>query len=213
MPSASEILNGNSQNILRLWKKRAREEASMHSGIAVSSDHLVLEKGLPDYLNNLLGNLSFPTMMGRLNKHSSSHKSSSKKEIKRVSQLLEEYHILRQVIFQTLEGEGRLDSSEREIINDYIDEAVAESTVNEFLEVMKGMQEKMAINLIHDLRTPITVAKLSADIIKMNPDQPEVCLKNAKRIQRSMEKMEKMVSSLVNLTDINIDKNIEKNTH
>jgi K+-sensing histidine kinase KdpD len=93
---------------------------------------------------------------------------------------------------------------EREIINDSIDEAVADSTAKEFLAALKAIQEKVAINLIHDLRTPITVAKLSADIIKMNPDRTDLCLRNSKRIVRSMEKMEKMVSNLMNLTEIGL---------
>jgi signal transduction histidine kinase len=205
---ASELLNGNSQNILRRWEKRAREQAASEMGVTVGPLNLVLEKTIPEYLQHLSGNLSVSRNNSIIFKKIPRNPVVKKdvKEVKRVNQVLEEYHILRQVIFETLEEEGRLDSAEREIINDSIDEAVAESTVKEFLDVLKGIQEKVAINLIHDLRTPITVAKLSADIIKMNPDRPDICLKNAKRIQRSMEKMEKMVNNLMNLTEVNTEK-------
>jgi signal transduction histidine kinase len=209
MPTASEILNGNSQNILRKWAKRAREEAAVEFGISMHAPRLVLEKRIPEYLNDLSGNLSSRKVGGPKVSGSerNTRKKQDKKEVNRVNQILEEYHILRQVIFETLEGEGRLENTEREIINDSLDEEVAESTIHEFIETLKGIQEKMVINLIHDLRTPITVAKLSSDIIKMNEDKPDICQKNANRIQRSLEKMEKIVNNLMNLTDLNIDKN------
>ncbi len=201
MSITSELLNGNSQNIMRTWEKRAKEQAAAEMGVTVGSLNLVLEKKIPEYLMDLSGNLSGPQTNSRSKQKS---RKLEKKEMVRVNQVLEEYHILRQVIFQTLEGEGRLDNAEREIINDSIDEAVADSTAKEFLLALKAIQEKVAINLIHDLRTPITVAKLSADIIKMNPGRSDLCLKNSKRIIRSMEKMEKMVSNLMNITEVGL---------
>lgn len=198
MSNVSELLNGNSQNIMRIWKKRAREQAATEMGVTVGGLNLVLEKKIQEYLMDLSGNLSgLQRSTGSMQKL----RKVEKKEMVRVNQVLEEYHILRQVIFQTLEGEGRLDNNEREIINDSIDEAVADSTAKEFLLALKAIQEKVAINLIHDLRTPITVAKLSADIIKMNPGRSDLCLRNSKRIVRSMEKM---VSNLMNITEVGL---------
>jgi hypothetical protein len=110
MPNeASDRLKQNSEKIMRLWEKRARDEvsASTHQNSLVLQDSLLL------YLNQLVNQLSNrivrtsaritadeveSTRMCKLHGHQRTGYADYY-----ISQLILEYQLLRQVIFQVLE--------------------------------------------------------------------------------------------------------------
>ena len=114
---ASDRLQQNVEKIMGMWEKRARDEvdASMHQ------DSLVLQNSLPLYLNQLVDELSNridrtparitadeveSTRIGKQHGHERAGYADYS-----MSQLIFEYHILRQVIFQVLEEEAPLGSA------------------------------------------------------------------------------------------------------
>ncbi len=113
MPNrASDCLKENVERIMFLWEERARREV----GVSTLYDSLVLQNALPLYLSQLVDKLSNRTnklsnqiaadqvggtRFGKLHGHDrAGHANYS------ISQLIFEYHILRQVIFQVLEEEA-----------------------------------------------------------------------------------------------------------
>src|SRR6478672_8257230 len=119
---ASDRLQKNSERIMHMWEKRARNEVSASK----HQNSLVLQNSLPEYLNQLVNELSTTiertptrietdkvesTRIG--NKHGSERAGFVDYSL---SQLIFEYHIIRQVIFQILEEEAPLEVRERDII-------------------------------------------------------------------------------------------------
>jgi hypothetical protein len=106
---ASDRLKQNSEKIMRLWEKRARDEVSA----STHQNSLVLQDSLPLYLNQLVNQLSNrivrtsaritadeveSTRMCKLHGHQRAGYADYY-----ISQLILEYQLLRQVIFQVLE--------------------------------------------------------------------------------------------------------------
>jgi len=127
---ASDRLKQHAPKIMRMWEERARDEvgASMHQ------DSLVLQNSLPLYLNQLVDELSTTidststqiptdkvksTQFGKQHGHDRAGFADYS-----MTQLIFEYHILRQVIFQVLEEEEPLGVGERDIIIGSIEQAV-----------------------------------------------------------------------------------------
>ena len=116
MPSqTSDRLKQKAERIMQLWEERARDEVSA----AMHQDSLVLQNSLPQYLTQLINELSIgidrtaasieadeveSTRIGQT--HGEERAGYADYSI---SQLILEYHILRQVIFQVLEADAPLD--------------------------------------------------------------------------------------------------------
>ncbi|UBF29793.1 hypothetical protein K9N68_36825 (plasmid) [Kovacikia minuta CCNUW1] len=128
--SVSERLKQNAQKIMQTWEVRARSEvdASMHQ------NSLVLRNSLPQYLDQLVDELSTEinrtptrivadeiesTRIGKKHGHGRAGFADYS-----LTQLIFEYHILRQVIFRVLEEEAPLAVRERDIIINSIEQAV-----------------------------------------------------------------------------------------
>ena len=145
MPNeASDRLKQNSEKIMRLWEKRARDEvcASTHQ------NYLVLQDFLPLYLNQLVNQLSNrivrtsaritadeveSTRMCNLHGHQRAGYADYY-----ISQLILEYQLLRQVIFQVLE-EAPLEVRVRDIIIGSIEQAVNDAAT-QFSETLRDIR-------------------------------------------------------------------------
>src|SRR5688500_4623827 len=117
--AASDCLKQNSERIMQLWERRARDEvaASMHQ------DSLVLQNSLPKYLDQRVDELSTrivstsariaadeveSTRIGKQHGHERAGYADFS-----MSQLILEHQVLRQVIYQVLEEEAPLGVRER----------------------------------------------------------------------------------------------------
>ncbi|HXH32116.1 MAG TPA: histidine kinase dimerization/phospho-acceptor domain-containing protein [Bacteriovoracaceae bacterium] len=81
-----------------------------------------------------------------------------------MDQLISEYHILRQVICDVLEKDKPLNPVEREVIVCSIEQAVNDAA-SEFSATLKDLKDQMTQILAHDLRNPLTTAKISTQLI------------------------------------------------
>lgn len=165
----SSCLKQNSQKIIEIWEARVRAE------IDASKDQssLALRDSLPKYLNHLADDLSDPS------ERTSSEIVKTKLKSIRVSiehgqerakyadyslpQLMFEYSILRQVIFQVLEAEAPLGVRERDIIIGSLEQAVTDA-VTQFSQTLQDIQELFMVSLTHDLRGPLNVIKMGAQL-------------------------------------------------
>lgn len=192
---------------MNLWEERAYKEVSA----AQHQETLSLRNSLPEYLTQLADALSTTidrtearqrqdlidsTRIGK--KHGKERAASLNYTI---DQLIFEYHILRQVIFDVMEKEELLSPVEREVIISSIEQAVNDAAT-EFSDTLKFIQENLSNALAHDLRTPISAAKVSAQLILRRPDDVDNCIQKASRISTSMDRIDDMIKDLLDASRI-----------
>ena len=148
---ASDRLKQNAEKILRMWEKRARDEV----GASTPQNSLALQDSLPLYLNQLVNQLSNrivrtsvritadeveSTRIGKLHRHQRAGYADYS-----MTQLIFEYHLLRQVIFQVLEEEAPLEVRGNIIIAS-IEQAVndAASQFSETLPDIRPLEKVVA---------------------------------------------------------------------
>ena len=107
-----------------------------------------------------------------------------------------EYHILREVLFEVLETEGLLPKLERDIVLDSIEQAVNDAVV-EFTEVHADIQQKFFDTLTHDLRTPVAVARMNAQVTLKRGDLAGPAIAAQKNILISLNRLTSMIENLL----------------
>lgn len=200
--NTSEKLKKNIDVIMKRWVERADKEI-------VSADQLktlVLKNSLPEYLEHLATTLSLTvnrtkkrvrddkvesTRLGKL------HGEDRSKTLNyTIEQLITEYHILRQVIFEVMEADVALNQDERDVIIGSIEQAVNDAA-SEFSNLLRDLRELMSNTLAHDLRTPIFSAKLSAQLALRKLDNKEFCNLRLGNIIKDMDRVDMMIQNLL----------------
>jgi hypothetical protein len=130
---------------MRLWEKRARDRVSA----STHQNSLVLQDSLPLYLNQLVDQLS--NIIVRTSARITADELESTRICKlhgheragyadySITQLIFEYHLLRQVIFQVLEEEAPLGVRDRDIIIGYIEQGVNDAAT-QFSETLRDIR-------------------------------------------------------------------------
>jgi signal transduction histidine kinase len=116
-----------------------------------------------------------------------------------MAELIFEYHILRQVIFQVLEREVDLTSDEREIIQSAIDQGVIDSAV-QFNKSLQEVQDALTHTTIHDLRGPVTAAKMGAQMILRHSSEIDSSARLARRIESNMDRLDSMIHGMLDVS-------------
>ncbi|MGZ3694064.1 MAG: sensor histidine kinase [Bdellovibrionota bacterium] len=199
----SERLEQNIEKVMLLWEKRVVKEVP--SAHAVTP--LLLKSTLSVYLAHLSEALSinrkldFRSVLAhdkesiRIGKVHGRDRAGSVNYV--LTEMISEYHILRQVLFQFLEEGGHpLSPEQRDIILDSIEQAVNDAAVN-FTEIHADIQQKFVNTLTHDLQTPISAAKLNAELILKRSGKPEASIISASRIVVSLNRLTSMIHDLL----------------
>jgi signal transduction histidine kinase len=192
---------------MQMWEVRARNEVSA----SLHQDSLVLQDSLPLYLNQLVNELSTQverkpakiratqaetTRIGKLHGHERAGYADYS-----IAQLIFEYHILRQVIFQVLEEEAPLGVRERDIIIDSIEQVVNDGAT-QFSETLQDIQELFMVTLTHDLRSPINVVKMGTQLILRRLDRGDAHVNVAARMISAIDRMDSMIQNLLDASRI-----------
>jgi signal transduction histidine kinase len=199
---ASDRLRQNAERIMEMWEKRARDEvyASMHQ------NSLVLQNSLPQYLEQLVDELSTqikrtPTRIATDERESTrigkqhGHERAGYADYS-MSQLIFEYHILRQVIFQVLEEKAPLEVRERDIIIGSIEQAVNDAAT-QFSETLRDIQELFMVTLTHDLRGPINVVKMGTQLTLRRLERGDSHVDVAVRMLGAINRLDSMIQNLL----------------
>ncbi|WP_088891259.1 sensor histidine kinase [Leptolyngbya ohadii] len=218
---ASERLQQNAERIMQLWEERAREEisASLHH------DSLILQNSLPEYLNFLVTELS--TTIDRTSARIDADKVESDRIGRKhgreragyadysITQLIFEYHILRQVVFQVLEEEAPLTPRERDIIISSIEQAVNDAAT-QFSETLSEIQELFMVTLTHDLKNPLNVVRMGTQLVLRRFERGDTHFDVTARMIGALDRLDVMIQNLLdasrlragqslNLTFVNCD--------
>ncbi len=198
---ADQLLQ-NISKIMQRWEARARVEvyASMHQ------DSLVLQDSLPLYLNQLVDELSDQT------DKTSSQVVADEVESTRIgkkhgheragyadysmNQLIFEYHILRQVIFQVLEEEAPLSVRDRDIIIGSVEQAVNDAAT-QFSETLQDIQELLMVTITHDLRGPINVVRMGTQLTLRRLEGGDTHANVATKMICAIDRLDSMIQNLL----------------
>ena len=173
----------NKERVLGLWVERCLKEVTS----AASAGTLALRNSLPLFLDHLCDALASDRKVdvaavashmlesSRIGKLHGADRASNRSYLLR--EVIFEYHILREVLFEVLETEGPMPKTRRDIVLDAIEQAVNDAVV-EFTEVHADIQQKFFDTLTHDLRTPVAVARMNAQATLKRSDLagPDDCL-------------------------------------
>ena len=113
-----------------------------------------------------------------------------------MDQLILEYHILRQVICDIMEEEVPLSVIEREVIVCAIEQSVNDAAT-QFSDTLRDIQERLTQTLAHDLRGPLSAAKMNSQLYLRNPEDFDKGVLAVKRISSSMDRIDLMITDLL----------------
>ena len=195
-------LQANKERILSLWVERCLKEVAS----AASAGTLALRNSLPLFLDHLCDALATSRKMDvdavashlreslRIGKLHGADRASNRSY--QLREVIFEYHLLREVLFDVLETEGPLTKQARDIVLDAIEQAVNDAVV-EFTEVLADIQQKFFDTLTHDLRTPVAVARMNAQITLKQQDLAGSAITTQKNILVSLNRLDAMIENLL----------------
>ena len=203
----SFLLKEKKEKILSLWKERCLKEVPS----AGTEGSLKLRDSLPLYLDHLSEalasnrKLDFKSVVAkdqeatRIGKQHGADRAGNKNYD--LTDVISEYHILREVIFQVLENDGTLTEIQRDIILDSIEQAVNDAAVK-FSEIHTDIQQTFVNTLTHDLKNPITAAKMNAQLVLGRSDTSKPSIDSARRIIASLNRLDSMIHDLLDASRI-----------
>lgn len=207
---ASIQLNRMKERIMHVWESRVRENVSS----APSKPAPVLRSMLTELLENLVSNISpgsGPLSVYEAGKIGKEHGEQRAGLIDySLSQVLFEYRILRQVVFEILEEEKLQSSEIRDIILDVLDEGIEKAVEQFFLvrsEELKRSNrdlEHFAAIAAHDLKSPLATITSFAELLDENL-QGQLELEETEYIQaikRSSARMTKLIDRLLEYSTV-----------
>lgn len=195
------------ETILSLWEERCVKEVKS----ARETGSRALRDSLPLYLDHLDEALTAnhkmvareaaildreATRIGKM--HGADRALNTRYTL---SEVVEEYHILREVLFHVLELDGPLSELNRDIVLDSIDQAVKNAVV-EFTGAHAETQQKFIHTLTHDLRTPISVAKMNAHLAMKCAGLPTPAIDCIKKNVISLNRLDSMIQNLLDVSRI-----------
>jgi signal transduction histidine kinase len=225
--SISARLKRKIPDIMKAWEERAKKEilAAHHLG------SLALRDSIPQYILGLVDalnkNIDRTTARKRYDiqegyRLGKLHGDERAQDLNfTIDQLIFEYHILRQVIFDELETEENLGAIDREVIVCSIEQAVNDAATHftiykeesiKLAEALKARDEFLSI-ASHELRSPITSLKLQLEMIlknivenKLGSTDKEVLKKAFDNSIRQVNKLTKLVEDLLDVSSVHLGK-------
>lgn len=203
----ADCIKAKQEQILCQWERRCLEEVTS----ARSSGSLALRNSLPLYLDHLSDALATNRRMDlrsvslhdeestRIGKLHGADRATNRSYT--LNEVIVEYHILREVLFQVLEEDGPLAQGPRDIVLDSIEQAVNDAVVK-FTELHTDLQQTFIHTLTHDLKTPIWVARTNANLILKGASLTDPNKKSVKNILVSLNRLDAMIHDLLDVSRV-----------
>lgn len=212
----SERLRRNIEKIMRRWIERDCKEIPS----AADQELLVLRNSIPKFLGQIADALS--TVIDRTKARAIWDLKQSDRVEKEhghtraesqgytIDQLIFEYHLLRRVICDVMEEEAPLNSIEMEIITCAIEQGV-NVAATEFTDTLNEIKERLGEAVAHDLRNPITAAKIGAGMLLRKPDDANFVIKTAAQIDKNLTKANTMTQDFLDVSRLKAGEEISLN--
>ena len=203
----ANCIKDKKEQILSLWEARCLQEVTS----ARSAGPLALRDSLPLYLDHLSETLATNRRMDlrsvashneestRIGKLHGADRATNRSYT--LSEVIFEYHILREVLFHVLEADGPLAQGPRDIVLDSIEQAVNDAVVK-FTEMHADIQQTFIDTLTHDLKTPIWVARMNATGILKRLGLTDPAMKSIKNVLVSLNRLDSMIHDLLDASRV-----------
>ncbi|AKF86245.1 hypothetical protein MFUL124B02_23945 [Myxococcus fulvus 124B02] len=190
------------EHILSLWEERLRREVPA----AAQESHPILIDTLPALLRQLAEAMSPQHPRRTATEGSSVAEEHGSERVRvtrfRLGDLITEYRLLREVLFAVLEEHEPLSASERNTLNASLDQAISKACTG-FVLVQEGLRERLYATLAHDLRGPLSAAKVNAGLILRQPSG-ELVPRWAARIADSIDRADRLVQNLLDAMRVQV---------
>lgn len=192
---AGDRLLANEGRIIALWEARLRKEVPA----AARESHLILVNTLPAILQHLAEAFSpdHPRVTATQGSTLGSEHGGERVRLThfRLEDLVIEYKLLRQVLFEVLEEAGPLAPEDRNTLNASLDQAIIEACTGYAL-VQSSFRDQLFATIAHDLRNPLGAAHTGAQLILRQPSSEQVP-RWAARIIDNIDRVDRMVEDLL----------------
>lgn len=206
--------------------------------VPAASNHseLALLDRLPDFIENLINSL----LHGHDDKNESSSNELGCEHGKQRAQLsgyslkqvITEYHLLKKVIFEFIRAQGLLTTECQNVIQDVFDVGIMEAAIqftdfrgaeaeqdlilskkNEReLQIQRDLRDQFVFTLSHDLRTPLTSAKMQAQLL-MRKHNDENTLQTLHKIIDRLDSTDEMIENLLDASRIKAGEHLPLDIH
>ncbi len=204
-------LRDRKELVIQSWVERMRCEVPP----AAQTRRNLLVNSLPHFLDELIASLntSSPRMQEAKEQASEHAEQRADLETFSLAQLLKEYKILRQVIFDVIEAEEPIPTRERNLILDFIQTGMIEAAaqfehlqtekLSKAYELERAARDQFVATLSHDLKTPLATARLAAQLLmrRLKDSEHEGSLA---RTIRNIDRADKMIENLLDVSLIRV---------
>lgn len=207
MKKVTRVLRDNSENILSEWEKLVliNVEATRETNKIALYDHI------PNILEDIIDILQRHDVMDwdladpKMDKIESNsiehgrHRASSADFT--ADQILHEYMIFHNVIIRVLNQNNITDNNVQHLLKCCIDTAMLKST-QAFADSIREMQSKLIGTLAHDIRNPLSAARLGIEMFSMRTGAEHV-ERVQKMTMKSVDKALEMIEGLLDSITVN----------
>jgi signal transduction histidine kinase len=192
---AGQRLLAAKERILSLWEQRLRQQVPA----AGNEAHAILINTLPAVLDQLAEAFA-PDNPRMTATHGSSIAGEHGGERVRLTHfrmkdLIAEYKILRNVLFEVLEQQQPLTPAERATLNASVDASIMESCSGYAL-VQMTLRDQFFAMVAHDLRNPLAAALSIANLLLRKPSAEEVS-RLASRLVDNVRRADRMIQDVL----------------
>lgn len=216
LSSSHSSLDRLGEEIMTIWEDRVRSEISSSADILQPA----LRDALPEFLKQLALALSEDSSRGLIEAGSEivrGHAGDRARETEySPRQIVQELQVLKETVLSSLEKETTLSPNDYETIQRTFDQATQETLI-EFFLVHAKLREQFMNTLSHDLRNPIGIARMGADVIKeiaqtiQDPDIKKDLSGLADRIGRNMKRADRMIQDLLDASILRVGEKLPLN--
>lgn len=197
---ASRVLIKLKDKILDIWEGEVRENVPR----AKKVPRPILIDTLPAFLINLAEALSqnHPRALATEATNVAQEHGGERARVTTYGpeQIIQEYDILRHVLEREVSAKVTLGARETSIIEKSFSQAIQEAITAYFL-VYSHSREQFVAALTHDLRNPLTAAKMAADLLLLKLtkpiDNPEDMVRSVSRISDNLKRLDRMIQDLL----------------
>jgi signal transduction histidine kinase len=194
--TASDRLIEQKDRILSLWEARLRKEVG-HAGRAPQP---ILINTIPAVLDQLAEALSpeHPRVTATQGSTVAQEHGGERVRLTHfgLDDMVAEYKILRQVLFEVLEEHEPLQREERNTLNMSLDQAIMEACTG-YVLVQASFRDQFFATMAHDLRNPLNVAQAGCALILRHSKDAEVT-RWARRIVDNISRVDRRLQDLLN---------------
>ncbi len=197
----SFYLRRGKEEILKDWAARVRNEC-----LDAKEKNHILYNSVPSFLDRIVEALDPSTSSSSAcdvdasvcKEHGQQRATATDYTLKEV---ILEYGILQEIIFEVLQKETPLSQKDSAIIRKSIHQGIAESA-SEYAHIQDSIKEQFIALLTHDLRNPLTSTSANAQILLSRLDSTDQRGLLVRKIIRGTQRMDNLLQDLLDVFQI-----------